>query len=153
MQMDADIHVWGIGNDIMGDDGVGIFVAKMLRRLSPSSIKVRICESVPENFISKSTMKDIRKLVIVDAAQMSLPPGSMRRISPIEPQSFISTHGLSFLRLLNHSAKECELIIIGIQPAMTGFSTKLSPSVRRAARELVKMMLSGRLYEIPPLTS
>jgi len=150
--MDATVHVWGIGNNIMGDDGVGIFVAKMLRKLSPSNIKVEICESVPENFIFQSTMKDVRKLVIVDAAEMSLPPGSIRKISPLKSQSFISTHGLPFLRLLDNM-EECELIIVGIQPERISFSTKLSPSVRKAARELVKMILASRLHEIPLLTS
>ncbi|MFY9383413.1 MAG: hydrogenase maturation protease, partial [Acetomicrobium sp.] len=153
MSMNVKIHVWGVGNSTLGDDGVGIFVAKMLKKLSPPYIEVTICESVPENFILPLRRKKPQELVIVDAALMNLPPGSIRRIPLAQSEGFILTHGLPFLTLIESQIKNCNVTIIGIQPETRGFSTKLSTSVHEAARKLVKIITTSRLRDIPLLTS
>ena len=151
--MNVKIHVWGVGNSTLGDDGVGIFVAKMLKRLSPPYIEITICESVPENFILPLRRKKPQELVIVDAALMNLPPGSIRKIPLEQSRGFILTHGLPFLTLIESQINNCNVTIIGIQPETIGFCTKLSTSVHEAARKLVKIIMTSRLRDIPLLTS
>lgn len=147
-------HVWGIGNSILGDDGVGIYVAKMLKRLSPHGFEIVICESVPENFAPLLKRKKPKHLVIVDAAQMNLPPGCIRRI-PLDESMGPSemTHGISILSLLNYYDLSCLVTTIGIQPKTLGFSTELSAPLRKAAKKVAKIILRSKYDEIPFLTS
>lgn len=150
----AKTHVWGIGNSILGDDGVGIYVARMLKRLSPRDFEIVICESVPENFAPLLKRKKPKHLVIVDAAQMNLPPGSIRRI-PLDESTGSSemTHGIPILPLLNYYGLSCLVTTIGIQPKILDFSTELSVPLRKAAKKVAKIILRSKYDEIPFLTS
>ncbi|WP_286954882.1 hydrogenase maturation protease, partial [Aminobacterium sp. UBA5277] len=69
------IILWGTGNPLFGDDGVGPFVAQYLQKKEMEHPICAInCETTPENYIGDLQRQHPDLLLIVDAADMGLPP-------------------------------------------------------------------------------
>lgn len=142
--------VLGIGNPLRGDDGVGLWVVERLRG---SSWHVIEAGASLENALGVVRRLAPEFLVIVDAAEMGLPPGSVRRLPNEESAQMLgSTHALplSFLLSTVRDAVE-EVALIGIQPADRSLGEGLTPEVLAAAEDLVARLKLGDLEPIPPL--
>ena len=139
----------GLGNPLGRDDGVGLYVASVLR--APDWIAIP-AQSL-ENVLGKVEKAEPEKLVIVDAAEMGLPPGTVRRL-PLEESAKMlgSTHGLPLSFLLSF-VRVREVVLIGIQPKEYGIGEGLSPEVRTAADSLIRLLQENREHEIPELSS
>ncbi|WP_286933932.1 MULTISPECIES: hydrogenase 3 maturation endopeptidase HyCI [Aminobacterium] len=147
------IILWGTGNPLFGDDGVGPFVVQYLQKKEMEHPICAInCETTPENYIGDLQRRHPDLLLIVDAADMGLPPGSTRQIPFEEIQNAtFSTHGLPLDLLLKEKAQEIPIIFIGIQPYSQELGDSLSLPVQNAALELISLLLSGKWEDIPLL--
>jgi hydrogenase 3 maturation protease len=104
-----------------------------------------------ENVLGLVEKEKPEKLVIVDAAEMGLPPGTIRRLPLGKGAEMLgSTHGLplSFLLSLVHVP---EVVLIGIQPKEYGLGEGLSPEVQAAVDSLTRLLRENREHEIPEL--
>jgi hydrogenase 3 maturation protease len=149
------LMIWGMGNPLHRDDGAGVRAAELLReRLrEKTECEVRICETQPENFLGLLRKNPPEMLLICDASDMGLPPGSLRRFTPLEmAQENWSTHGYPLERLLEPFLDSLSIFCLGIQPECTELGTELSPSVARGVEELVSLIEGNRWYEIPLLS-
>jgi len=137
----------GLGNPLGRDDGVGLYVASELHAPDWLTIPAQSLENV----LGKVEKADPEKLVIVDAAEMGLPPGTIRRL-PLEASAKMlgSTHGLPLSFLLS-LVRVSEVMLIGIQPKEYGLGEGLSPEVRAAADFLISLLRENREHEIPEL--
>jgi len=132
----------GIGNTLRGDDGFGVFLVKSLEsgRL-PDHLGLFVCEMTPENFVGPLTEFEPDTIVMVDAAELSEPPGSVRLINAQEiAESGMTTHNLS-LRLLARmleSATNATVVLLAVQPKIVSFGTELSPEVSQTLRYLTE---------------
>ncbi len=144
------VVLWGIGNPLGGDDGVGVHLAEVLGAHPPVGMNVVSCETVPENYLAPLQRHLPELLLVVDAADMGLPPGSCRRM---EAQDLISvswgTHGSSLPHLL--APLDLAVIFIGIQPLVRTLGTELSPPVAAAAHRLATILRCGNWDHIPSL--
>jgi hydrogenase 3 maturation protease len=134
--------VLGVGNELRGDDAAGIeFARRLKRRLGRSNI-ISVVEAgvVPENFIGVVRKFRPSHILVVDAARMGTPPGSMRIVekSEISGLSF-STHNLSLSFLVSYFEKEfhSSVVVIGIEPVNSDFGSALSKPVIDAVESLV----------------
>lgn len=132
--------VVGVGNDMRGDDGIGIFLAGKLEgefRGNPDIMVIKT--QVPENFIKP--IQDFRpeKMIILDSADFGKKPGEFRVIREREILQFlVSTHNMPltvFLKALENL--RAEKILIGIQPGNLDFGEGLSREVREKAGEIL----------------
>ena len=92
-------------------------------------------------------------LVVVDAAEMGLPPGAVRRL-PLDGSERMlgSTHGLPLPFLLSTVRDRVgEIILVGIQPADRSLGEGLTPAVRAGAEEAARLLAGGKWGEIPSL--
>jgi hydrogenase 3 maturation protease len=140
----------GIGNILNGDDGVGCYVAEGLH----SSEWVTIdCATAPENFGGQVSRYGPVQVVIVDAALMGLPPGSIRRIDASSMQEVgFSTHTMSLAHFLDYITLECpDVHFFGIQPEDTSLGSPLSEPVKKSADYLIQLLKAGNLVEVPAL--
>jgi hydrogenase 3 maturation protease len=81
----------GLGNPVGRDDAVGLRVAEALREAEWLSIPAPALENV----LGLVEKEKPEKLVIVDAAEMGLPPGTIRRLPLGKGAEMLgSTHGL-----------------------------------------------------------
>ena len=139
----------GVGNPLGRDDGVGVYVAQALS----GAPGWRVIPAGPflENALGLVKRERPELLVIVDAANMGLPPGEFRRL-PLEsaPRMLGSTHGLPLdflLGLLKDAAREVTLV--GIQPRDLSLGQGLTPEVRKGADELISLLQEVAIETIP----
>jgi hydrogenase 3 maturation protease len=158
----------GIGNTLKGDDGIGIYIAQKLNQYLKAAKKeskqagvtetrrkviVIDCGTTPENYTAIIRKYSPDTLILVDAADMGLSPGSYRIIPPekIEVMHF-STHNIPLSILISYVSESCgEVVLIGIQPDRMDIGTTLSSVVQKNGDHVVKLMIEGRLDEIKPL--
>ncbi len=155
-----------IGNPLGGDDAVGPFVARRINEKlaaessvpSPSTphrqaITAIDAGSAPESYTSVIRRNRPEQLILVDAADMGLPPGSIRLLSPgkIATLSF-STHSMPLSTLISYVQELCgQVHIIGIQPKSTKAGGRLSVPVRKSGERVAELILEERLDEIRAL--
>ncbi len=140
------IALVGIGQELRGDDAVGIEVVRQFKNLQSSqkshpNIIWFPCEagSIPENASGLLRRFQPHLVVFVDAAQMNTPGGSLRLLSLDEIDGMsASTHSLPLSVIGKYLARElnCPIALIGIQPLQNEFGSPLSEPVRLAAIEL-----------------
>ncbi len=132
----------GVGNPLLTDDGVGCFIADEFR----SDGWTTFCgETAPENFTAPIRRLDPELLLIVDAAEMGLPAGSIRIIphDQIDDTS-IGTHMLPLSHLIHYLSSDIpEILFIGIQPETIEPGERLSPAVQDAAAVLIEVLEKG----------
>ena len=137
----------GIGNELNGDDSVGCFIADNFSQRGWLSVNAG---PVPGNFSGLINRERPELLLVVDAAEMKLEPGEIRRLKPEQADSvFYSTHSLpvsEFLARVKDSVKE--IVLIGIQPKSMEQFDELDGSVKQAALDLIKKIKKEKLKEI-----
>lgn len=145
--------VWGIGNPVLGDDGVGPEVIRLLQEKKPAGFSLRNCELAPGNYLATLVREQPELFILVDASDMGLPPGSVRRfpLDRIDSPTFTS-HDLPLPLLLERTLPPgCAALVIAVQPESTDFAIGLSRPAARAAREVAETIAHGRTDEILPL--
>jgi len=150
------VLVIGLGNPLLGDEGIGVRVAEELRGLElPSGVDVIDGGTAGLGLIS--LMEGYQRVIIVDAADMGRPPGSVVRFTPTEVQfrtveAPLSLHqiGLGGVLALAEALgiSPGELVIIGVQPGQVEMGARLSPEVEGAIPQVIGMVL-GELVDNP----
>ena len=140
--------ILGVGNSLLGDDGVGSILAKELEA-ELGKEKVRDGGVAPENFLSWVEKSHPDVLIIIDSMEFDKSPGSVGIFSLKEVSSTsISTHSLplSFLWEYLYQRGVKEGYIIGIQPGELKKAGELSPAVEEA-KQLVKKIFVNLIKE------
>lgn len=129
----------GIGNEINGDDAVGVLIVKEFSKPGWKSIN---CETVPENFLGTVKKEKPETLVLADATDMGLNPGEIRIIPRSRLNSDVdSTHSMSLHFLVSELEKHAgKVIFIGIQPKSMEIGDGLSEEVAKAVETLLGML-------------
>lgn len=128
-----------VGNGLMGDDGAGVLLAQMLRESPLDGWEVLNGGSSPENSVHQVRARAPEFVLVVDAADMDLPPGSIRRIPTdrLADPFLLTTHVLPlsyFVESLSEFVPQVTLL--GIQPEIVAFGYPISPAVRQAVSQV-----------------
>jgi hydrogenase 3 maturation protease len=152
--------VLGIGNRLGGDDAAGTCVVDMLNRrqhrakaLLPVEIMAIDAGTAPESYTSVIRQHRPDLLILVDAADMDLPPGALRTIAPekISVVSF-STHHMPLSMFIAYVKEVCgKVLLVGVQPERTEAGSGISKAVRKSVKKLAEAILEGWIAEIPLL--
>jgi hydrogenase maturation protease len=70
--------VLGIGNTLLSDEGVGVHVAQYLQSSLPPSENIEILDGGTLSFTLAVPIENADALIVVDAAQLKSPPGSLQ---------------------------------------------------------------------------
>jgi len=126
------------GNPLRSDDGLGPFVAEHLE--PAKKLAVFSCETAPENFISPIVRSKPQVVVVVDTADLSASPGSVRLVEPEDIiETDFSTHAMSprlFMSVIEERTR-ADLLFLAVQPLSTRFGEELSPEVKETAEEII----------------
>jgi hydrogenase 3 maturation protease len=139
----ARLALLGIGNELNGDDAAGVRVARVLRSRLAGRNRVLIIEAglAPENFTGVLRRFSPHLVVLIDAAQMGDPPGSIRWLAWQAAGGLsASTHSQPPSTLAEFLIVEigCQVALLGIQPASLEPGQPISPQVRSAIRQIVQ---------------
>jgi len=143
------ILILGLGNPLLGDEGIGMRVVEELKVLElPDGVVV--VEGGTTGLGLIGLMEGYERVIIVDAADMGHPPGRVVRFTPLEVQlktaeAPLSLHqiGLEEVLALAEALEvaPAELVIIGIQPSQVEVGAGLSPEVERAIPQIIRIIL------------
>lgn len=136
------IAVMGIGSQLHGDDAVGILLAHSLLEsgIEHPRLKVISAGMAPENFTGLLRLFGPDLVLLVDAAQIHMEPGTVCLLDFQSIQGCsASTHTLPLHIFATYLFAElgCEPVLIGIQPLDTSLGSSLSPPVQAAVDDLV----------------
>jgi hydrogenase maturation protease len=141
-----DLAIVGVGNTIMGDDGVGPSLVERLED-SPvgSAADVRLTDAGTTGFMALEAMSGAERAVVVDAVETGDPPGTVHEYRCVDgtfetdvPE--MTMHDVSFTEALVAGRDVYdlpdEIRILGVEPADVSIGDELSEPVEQAVSEL-----------------
>lgn len=140
-----------IGNRDGGDDAVGPYIADLLTKEKDQTIIVNDCGIVPENYTSVVARHHPKYIILIDAVDMGLQPGAIRRIPKEKIGCMqVSTHGLPLSLLMTYLEQYTVYIsFIGVQ--IKTVSGQMSNPVKHQAQTLVQLLKKKDIETIPVL--
>jgi hydrogenase maturation protease len=137
--------VIGVGNPLMGDDGLGIAVVARLASEWPSDESLTFVDGGTWGMNLLPLIESANRLMIIDAIDRGLAPGTAIALDREEiPRYFaikLSPHQLDLREVLAlaelRGTLPRETIALGVQPERVELSLSLSPSVAAAVDDRV----------------
>ena len=138
------VVVAGIGNPFRRDDFVGVEVVHKLKNRVSKDVFLIEAETVPESFMHKITEIKPTHILLIDAAMINQKPGTTKLVDTKQliKTSAISTHTLPlriFCDYLTETTK-AKITLLAIQPLDTSFGEGLTPTLKKTAAELAKVL-------------
>lgn len=143
----AKVVIVGLGNILLKDEGIGVFIAQELQKLTHSGLDLEIIDAgtYPDVLFF---IKGVKKLIIVDAARMGGEPGNIYRFSPQEIEKgfegLVSLHQISLPQVLKmmelFGERPEEIIVFGIEPAEIEWGIGLSPLLMERLPQIIKVI-------------
>lgn len=139
------IGVIGIGNRLMGDEGLGVeAVQAMGRRGLPEGVE--LVDGGTDPWSALSSAEDCRCLILLDAILGGGEPGSLYRLGLEEVDvgsRVLSLHGVTLFHLLNYERllgnEFDEVVVLGMEPQRVEPGIGLSERCRQALEDFVRM--------------
>jgi len=144
-----NISIIGVGNSIMGDDGVGIHAVLKLREMKFQP-GVEVFDAGTDAFYALEAMDRKDKAIILDACKGNNEPGSLYRLicDPIDgtwnPAFRMSMHQMNFMDVMITSGAyklPHEIVLLGVEPELLDWSTELSAKVRAVLPLLIEKVI------------
>ncbi len=142
------VAILGIGNELNGDDAAGVLVARELMKRAGSEEKSLSRDSVyiveaglsPEAFTGPLRRFQPDLVILVDAAEIGEPPGSVAWFDWHQAGGLsASTHTLPPTVLAQFLMREmgCAVTLLGIQPKNLAFDSGVSEEVAHAVQQVI----------------
>ena len=140
------VVVLGVGNPLMGDDGIGVQAVRVLAESYRIPDDVRLIDAGLSGFAWLPELAAARGVLIVDAVRNNAEPGTIYRFSPDELQGrngpLLSAHDVGLVEIVQMAELLGPLpptVILGIEPRNMGtFGQGLSAELQRALPTVVE---------------
>lgn len=136
----------GVGNLLLKDEGVGVHAARELKTgILPEGVEVLDGAVAGLGLLEFFGTAD--KIVLIDAVDMNLPPGTVVRFTPGELEAVgdgpkFSLHEVGLPEVLEIARltdrHPAEVVIIGIQPKEISWGMDLTPEVQASIPEVME---------------
>ena len=142
--------VLGLGNILLGDEGVGVRVIERLLEQVEFPEEVQVLDGGTLGLDLLPYLEGAARLLVVDAAQARKPAGTLVRLTGREIPIFldaskVSPHQEGLQDLLAVAALKGylpqELVFLGVQVGSLGVSLELSPAVAAQVNPMVERVL------------
>ena len=141
----ATILIAGVGNLLMGDDGIGVHALQELQKDPiPGVTMIEMGTAILHGL---SFVETAARVLVIDAARGGQPPGTIYCFEANEAVGLPATssiHALGLreaLRFLSVSPPP-PITVIGVEPRTIGYGMGLSPVVRAALPQVVALARS-----------
>ena len=145
---DGEILILGLGNVLMGDDGVGVHVARaLLAEGDEAALPPHTCivDGGTLGLDLLPLVEDARALLLVDAVELGCVPGKARILTNADLESALGSHLsphqvgaadlIAVARLME--VLPSEVALLGIQPDRIEMGLELSDLLRAALAEAI----------------
>jgi len=145
---EGKIVILGVGNLLLGDEGVGVHLIQKLREMQLGE-GVELVDGGTSLLDFIPQREDVSKLIIVDAIKLGGKPGTTYKICVDDSllkgaKGMISLHQMGVVETLAIAQKMGKLphtVIIGIEPKEISYGLELSPEVEREMGKMVNLIL------------
>jgi hydrogenase maturation protease len=143
--------ILGVGNPLLGDDAVGILAVQQLQEHEELPPHVTIVDGGTDGLGLIPLIEPYHRVIVVDAVQMGLPAGTIRRFTwqgarPVCHEQVLSLHQSDLTdALVLAEALHClpqEVVIYGVQPHTVDWDHPLSTPVERALPALIDALIN-----------
>lgn len=148
------VLVVGIGNVLLGDEGLGVHVARSLEAMQGSLPEnLHVLEAGTALFDVLAEMARYPCVILVDAVRAGREPGTVYRADGLaeiassgESRPAVSLHELDLSQTLRMAELlgylPAQLSLLGAEPASMALGTQLSPPLAQAAEKIVALLLN-----------
>lgn len=135
------VLVMGVGNTLLQDDGIGIHVTESLKTSNDPQADYEIIDGGTIGLSLLPEIEDADAVIVVDAAEIGEPPGTMRIFHNQEIDLQLAgkkktVHEVALSDLFSAAAIRgrcpARRALIAIQPACTDLGLKPTPAVQAA---------------------
>ncbi len=153
--------ILGIGNTLLADEGLGIHLLEQLREQHPELPGVTYVDGGTLSFTLAPQIEDCDNLIVLDAAQLQAPPGTVRLLEGADMDHFVghgqrSVHEVGLVDLMSIARLQGRLpvkrALLGIQPLQLGWGDAPSHVVARAIPRGAAQVI-GLLYKWRVITN
>jgi hydrogenase maturation protease len=152
----TDVLVLGIGNLLWADEGFGVRCAEALATQYSLPPEVRVMDGGTQGLYLLPYVQEVRRLIVFDAVDYGLPPGSVKIVEGDEVPRFMgakkmSLHQTGFQEVIAAAALTGRLpeamLLIGVQPVeLDDYGGSLRPEIKARVPEVVEIAVA-RLRE------
>ncbi len=148
--MEKPVVVLGLGNPLMADEGIGVYLVERFLESADKYSAVDFVDAGTGGLSILYRIEDHRKAIVIDCAFMDEPPGTIRRFTPEEVQSVKvlahqSLHEADLMQILALARQlgqaPDEVVIFGIQPERVEPGLGLSRTLMERIDEYISMIL------------
>ncbi|MFO7966166.1 MAG: hydrogenase maturation protease [Archaeoglobaceae archaeon] len=140
------IAVIGIGNILLGDEGVGVRVVEELNKGDlPENVEIH--DGATSGMALLNFLVDKDKVIIVDAVKGGEEPGTVYQFSineALQKSELFSLHDIDFVTAYQSSKDILELTeditVIGIEPKVINNGLELSEEIRNAIPQAIELI-------------
>lgn len=143
--------ILGIGNTLLSDEGAGIHALNLLQSYYPDSTNLTYIDGGTLSFTLAAYIEDCDNLIVLDAAELKAPAGTVRTMSGERMDAFLgaarrSPHEVGLLDLFDIARLTESLpdnrALIGIQPKSIEWGMSPTPPVEKALATAVEQAQS-----------
>lgn len=130
MKNTKDTIVIGLGNPLMGDEGIGVVLIEQLEELARQGKiagvdKIQFHDGGVGGMNLLHALAGRKKAILIDCALMGTEPGTIRRFTPdqvqtVKKMAHLSLHEVDILKVIQLAKQldECpdEVVFFGIEP-------------------------------------
>lgn len=154
----AEVVVVGLGNPIMGDDGVGLCALRELDREWTFGESTQLVDGGTWGLRLLPALEGARGIILLDAIRSGRTPGTVVELRndeiPRQLATKLSPHEVDLRELLAimqlRGTLPSEVSAIGVEPEYVDLLDDLSPIVRSRVREIVALAIERlRSWGVP----
>jgi len=152
------VLILGIGNTLLTDEGIGVHVVERMRQRMGDLPGVEYMDGGTLSFTLAEPIARADGLIVVDAARMDSPPGTLRVFHDDEMDRYLSgnrasVHEVSLTDLLDIARLSESLpesrCLVGIEPESMEWgespSDTVAPAIDLGIEEILSILTSWRL--------
>ena len=141
--------VLGLGNPLMSDEGIGVYLVDRLSELSDKYSEVEFMDAGTGGLTLLHFFEGREKAVIIDCAMMEEEPGTIKKFTPEQVKSVKqlahqSLHEQDILKIIKmaKTLDQCpkEIVIFGIQPEQVSLGQTLSNELEQKIDDYISMI-------------
>ncbi len=138
----------GLGNTLLGDEGVGIRVVEDIRKTCQLPDHVQVVDGGTAGYKLLDWIKGKEQVILVDAVRGGEAPGAIYHLGYEDvkkrPDLKLSGHQIDLpevLALAEKLGELPELLLIGIEPEVIDYGMELSKDVQSSIRPVIENIL------------
>jgi len=161
MNEPAPILVLGVGNVVMGDEGVGVHVVRQLAEMR-LPVGVECLDGGTGSFLLLGPMQKAKRVILIDATIDGNSAGTVRRLAPQFSSDYPTTltaHDIGLKDLLDAAyltggRLDVTLFAVSIDPP-EGLGMELSPPIAERVPAIASLVIEelGRQHEVGETSS